>query len=155
MASCPLCSAARSTPDKRRSKVLAVTLIEPEFAVYCCNHCEAQGYTRPDTPLRVVDIAEQQRQRDEAKCHAEKEKQERTRQALTLWNEAQQCRGSPIEDYLYHTRGLGDWLDNSHSSRRCFVITRAARLAVSACRACWHWSVRLRQTLPSPFIGRR
>ena len=111
MAPCPLCSAARSTPDKRRSKVLAVTLIEPDFAVYYCNHCEAQGYTRPDTPSRVVDLAEQQRQRDKAKRHAEKEKQERTRQALTLWNEAQPCRGSPIENYLYHTRGLGDWLD--------------------------------------------
>jgi hypothetical protein len=52
MAMCPLCSGTRRTPQKRHSKVLAVTLIEPEFAVYHCNHCEAQGYCRPDTPPR-------------------------------------------------------------------------------------------------------
>ena len=111
MAMCPLCSESRRTPRKRHSKVLAVTLIEPEFAVYYCNHCDAQGYCRPDTPLRVADIAEQQRRRDEAKRHAEKERQKRTRQALTLWNEAQSCRSSPIENYLYYTRSIGDWLD--------------------------------------------
>ena len=111
MATCPLCSERRRTPQKRHSKVLAVTLIEPEFAVYYCNHCEAQGYCRPDMASRVVDLAEQQRRREEAKRHVEKEKQERSRQALTLWNEALPCRASPIEDYLYHTRGLGDWLD--------------------------------------------
>ena len=50
MATCSLCSEGRRTPQKRHSKVLAVTLIEPEFAVYYCNHCEAQataGRTRP------------------------------------------------------------------------------------------------------------
>ena len=111
MAMCPLCSEGRRTPQKRHSKVLAVTLIEPEFAVYYCNHCEARGYCRPDTPSRVVDLAEQQRRRDEAKRHAQEEKRDRTRRALTLWNDAQPCRGSPIESYLYHTRGIGDWLD--------------------------------------------
>src|SRR6516165_11397176 len=86
MATCPLCSEGRRTPQKRHSKVLAVTLIEPEFAVYYCNHCEAHGYCRPDTPTsRVVDLAEQERRREEAGHHAEKEKQERTRKALTLW----------------------------------------------------------------------
>jgi hypothetical protein len=34
MTTCPLCSANRRTAQKRHSKVLAVTLIEPEFAVY-------------------------------------------------------------------------------------------------------------------------
>jgi hypothetical protein len=111
MATCPLCSGSRRTPQKRHSKVLAVTLIEPEFAVYYCNHCEAQGYCRPDTPSRVIDLAEQERRRDEAKRHAEEEKRDRTRQALTLWNDAQPCRGSPIESYLCLTRGIGDWLD--------------------------------------------
>jgi hypothetical protein len=111
MAMCPLCSEGRRTPQKRHSKVLAVTLIEPEFAVYYCNHCEARGYCRPDTPSRVVDLAEQQRRWDEAKRHAQEEKRDRTRRALTLWNDAQPCRGSPIEDYLYYSRGIGDWLN--------------------------------------------
>jgi putative DNA primase/helicase len=112
MTTCPLCSANRRTAQKRHSKVLAVTLIEPEFAVYYCNHCEAQGYCRPDTPTRhITVIAERQRLQEQAKRHAESEKQDRTRQALTLWNEGQPGRGSPVEDYLYYTRGIGDWLD--------------------------------------------
>ena len=111
MATCPQCSESRRTPQKRHSKVLAVNLIEPEFAVYYCNHCDAQGYCRPDTPSRVIDIAQQQHRREESKRYAEKEKQDRVCQALRLWNEAQPCRGSPIEGYLYYTRGIGDWLD--------------------------------------------
>jgi hypothetical protein len=112
MAVCPLCSDNRRTPQKRHSKVLAVTLLEPEFAVYYCNHCDASGYSRPDAPRRVVDVAEQQRRQDEVRRHSDKEKQERTRLALALWNDAKPFRGSPAEDYLHYTRGIGDWLDS-------------------------------------------
>jgi hypothetical protein len=113
MATCPACSHRRRTANRRNHKVLAITLLEPEFAVYYCNHCETQGHCRPDSPSRIVDWAQQQRLRDRARHHAQEEKQERTRQALTIWNEAQAqpCRGSPIEDYLYYSRGIGDWLD--------------------------------------------
>jgi putative DNA primase/helicase len=111
MATCPLCSSLRSTVQKRSAKVLAVDLIEPEFAVYFCNHCQTNGYCRPDTSSRVVNLAEQRRRRDEVRHHAEKEKQERSRQALTLWNEGQPFRGSPAEDYLHHTRSIGNWLN--------------------------------------------
>jgi hypothetical protein len=111
MATCPLCSGSRRTPQKRHSKVLAVTLIEPEFAVYYCNHCEAQGYCRPDRPSRVVGLAEQQRRRQVATRHVEQEKQERTRQALMLWTEARPFHGSPAEDYLHRGREIGEWLD--------------------------------------------
>src|SRR5262249_55007384 len=101
MAVCPLCSANRRTPQKRHSKVLAINLLESEFAVYYCNHCGTQGYAYPESRSRNLDLAEQQRRRDEANRHAEKEKQARTQQALKLWEEAKPCRGSPIEDYLY------------------------------------------------------
>jgi putative DNA primase/helicase len=111
MAACPLCSDGRRTAQKRHSKVLAVNLVEPEFAVYYCNHCEAQGYCRPQPRSRVIDLAEQQRRREEAKRHAEKEKQNRARQALAIWKEAQSFRGSAAEDYLLRTRRIGDWLD--------------------------------------------
>ena len=110
MAACPLCSENRRTPQKRQSKVLAVTLLDPEFAVYYCNHCEAQGHCRPDFSSRVVDFAEQKGRRNEAMRQAETEKQERTRRALALWNEGKPWQGSPIEDYLCYTRGIGDWL---------------------------------------------
>jgi putative DNA primase/helicase len=111
MAVCPLCSADRRTPQKRHSKVLAINLIEPEFAVYFCNHCGENGYCHPNAPRRVVDLAEQQRRRDEAKRHAETERQKRKDQALKLWDEGQPFRGSPAQSYLLHTRGIGDWLD--------------------------------------------
>ena len=112
MTVCPLCSGQRRTSHKRQSKVLAVTLLEPEFAVYYCNHCEAQGYCRSYTPGRViVSFEEQQRRRAAADRHAADEKRQRTRQALKLWDEASPCRGSPIEDYFYYTRGIGDWFD--------------------------------------------
>jgi len=112
MAICPACSEARRTSQKRKSKVLAVNLIEPEFAVFFCNHCEAKGFSYPERRSHVVDQGEMQRRRDEAKRHAESEKQKRTWQAMGLWNEAQPCRGSPVEKYLYYTRGIGDWLDS-------------------------------------------
>jgi putative DNA primase/helicase len=111
MSTCPTCSEGRRTPLKRKSKVLAVTLVEPEFAVYYCNHCDAKGFSYPETPSRAVDLTELQRRRDEATRHAAKEKQSRSQQALALWNEAQPFRGTPAEDYLVKTRNIGDWLD--------------------------------------------
>ena len=110
MAVCPLCSEQRRTIQKRRSKVLAVNRTEPDFAIFYCNHCEAQGYVRPDTPDRVVDFVERQRRREEGDRKVEADKATRTRAALELFKEAQPCRGSPIEDYLYHTRKIGEWL---------------------------------------------
>jgi hypothetical protein len=111
MASCPMCSAQRRTAKKRHSKVLAVALVEPEFAVYYCNHCGANGYVHPDTRSRPIDSTELQRQREAAARYAAQEKRKRTQQALKLWDEAQAFRGSPAETYLHHTRGIGDWLD--------------------------------------------
>jgi Toprim domain len=112
MAICPECSPLRRTPQKRHSKVLAVTLHEPEFAVFYCNHCGANGYCHPDRPTRVVvDIAEQQRRRAEADRHAAAERQQRTNAARAIWREAQPFRGSPAEVYLADTRGIGEYLD--------------------------------------------
>jgi putative DNA primase/helicase len=111
MAICPCCSENRRTPQKRQSKVLAVTLFDPEFAVYYCNHCEAQGYCRPDFSPRVFDLAEHQRRRDEATRLAETEKQERTRRALAIYDEGNVYSGSPAENYLSHTREIGNWLE--------------------------------------------
>jgi hypothetical protein len=111
MATCPLCSESRRSPQKRHSKVLAVTLVEPEFAVYYCNHCEAQGFSHPNAPSRVVNLVELQQRRDEAKRLAETEKRERINRALRLWNEGELYHKSPADRYLRDTRGIGDWLD--------------------------------------------
>jgi hypothetical protein len=107
MAVCPLCSSTRRTPQKRASKVLAVNLLAPDFAVYFCNHCGESGYSHPDKC--VVDRTEQKCR--QATQHAETERQKRQEQALRLWHAGRPFRGSPAEDYLLHTRGIGDWLD--------------------------------------------
>jgi hypothetical protein len=111
MASCPMCSAQRRTAKKRHSKVLAVALVEPEFAVYYCNHCGANGYVHPEGSSRAPISQELQQQREAADRYAAQEKRKRTQQALKLWDEAQAFRGSLAETYLYQTRGIGDWLD--------------------------------------------
>jgi putative DNA primase/helicase len=100
MATCPLCSDKRSNAQNRRSKVLAVNLIEPEFAVYFCNHCRANGYCRPDTPSRLIDLAEQRRRREEAQRYALAEQQRRTESALSIWNEGVDPAGTAAETYL-------------------------------------------------------
>jgi hypothetical protein len=111
VAPCPLCSDFRRTPQKRRSEVLAVTQLGPDFAVYYCNHCEAQGYACPETRGKVIDFTELQRQRNAAKRLADDERAKRIKLALDIWNQRKPFRGSPAETYLYHTRGIGDWLD--------------------------------------------
>ena len=111
MAACPMCSAQRRTAKKRTSKVLAVALVEPEFAVYYCNHCGTNGYVHPDTRSKPVDHTELQHRREQADRYAAQEKRKRTQQALKLWDGAQPSRGSLAETYLYQIRGIGDWLD--------------------------------------------
>jgi hypothetical protein len=120
MAVCPLCSDGRRTPQRRGSKVLAVNLIEPEFALYYCNHCGANGYAHPDKPCQIIDLAEHKRRREEANRHAQAEKSKRTEQALQLWQAATAFRSSPAEVYLKHTRGIGDWLDGFASLDQVF-----------------------------------
>jgi hypothetical protein len=121
MAPCPLCSANRKTAAKRNSKVLAVTLVEPDFAIYFCNHCGVSGWARPESsrnkPInpRLRGIAEQkelQRQREQADRFAFEEKKRRTHQALKIWDEGLLFHGSPAETYLQETRGIGEWLDS-------------------------------------------
>src|SRR5262249_35585435 len=81
------------------------------FAIFSCLHCGISGHVRPDTPSRVIDFAERQRRRDEARRDEEAERQDRIAGALKIWKQRRPFRGSPAEDYLYYTRGIGDWLD--------------------------------------------
>jgi hypothetical protein len=112
MTTCPLCSDGRRNAQSRRRKVLAINRIEPEFAVFYCNHCQASGHSRPDGPGRVIDLAERRRQRQSAERLIAADKKERTGRALKLWDEAQTFRGSPAESYLRNTRCIGEWLDH-------------------------------------------
>jgi hypothetical protein len=111
LATCPLCSGKRRSVQHRRAKVLAVNLIEPDFAIYYCNHCAMSGHSRPDIPGRVVNHVELSRHRQEAERLTATDKKERSRRALALWNDAEPFHASPAETYLRETRGIGDWLD--------------------------------------------
>jgi Toprim domain len=113
MATCPVCSDTRRTTLKRKSKVLAVTLREPDFAVYYCNHCELSGYAHSDRPgrHRVIDFVEIKRRQAEAAHHAEVNRRERTENALRLWEQGTTWHSSPAWSYLYYSRGLATWLD--------------------------------------------
>jgi putative DNA primase/helicase len=112
MATCPLCSEKRRTPQKRKSKVLAVNRLEAEFAVYFCNHCDASGYAHPESRSPIINLAERERRQDQTKRLCEADRGERIKRALALWNESRPGRCSPIEEYLFYTRGVGEWLDS-------------------------------------------
>jgi hypothetical protein len=82
LATCPLCSGKRRSVQHRRAKVLAVNLIEPDFAIYYCNHCAMSGHSRPDIPGRVVNHVELSRHRQEAERLTATDKKERSRRAF-------------------------------------------------------------------------
>jgi hypothetical protein len=110
-APCPVCSHLRSTRLKQRSKCFGVQVRGDGYAVFNCLNCGAHGNVFRDAPAQVVDFAERQRQRDEARHRAEQDRSERTRSALRLWDQGQPFRGSAAEDYLLRVRGVGNWLD--------------------------------------------
>jgi hypothetical protein len=70
-----------------------------------------RGYVHPDTPSRVIDLAEVRRRQAEAERKEREHDQQRTASALKLWDQRKPFRGSPAETYLRDTRGIGDWLE--------------------------------------------
>jgi len=58
---------------------------------------------RPGTPGRVIKVNFAERRKDDTA--------ERTESALKIWKQRRPFRGSPAEDYLHYSRGIGDWLD--------------------------------------------
>ena len=106
---CPACS---NTRRKKRDRCFAVTLKEPDFAIYNCLHCGDHGYVHPDRPShQVIDLAEQRRRRIKTERHDREDKQKRTAAALEIWGDSWPFSPSPACDYLRITRRLGDYLD--------------------------------------------
>jgi hypothetical protein len=108
---CPFCSESRGTTASRRAKVFAVTLKDPDFAIFNCVHCGESGYVHPDAPAKIIDFAEHHKRRVEAKRREQEDEQNRIGFALRIWDECLPLHGSPAEVYLRDTRGIGDWLD--------------------------------------------
>jgi hypothetical protein len=107
---CPVCSHRRKRHNQTK-KVFAVKLVEPDFAIFHCAHCGEGGYVHPEGSGQVVDLAERQRQREEAQRREREYNERRTASALKLWGERQPFWGSPAETYLRKTRCIGDWLE--------------------------------------------
>src|SRR6266700_5365692 len=87
LSTCPLCSEHRS-PANRRARCFAVTLREADFAIFNCLNCGAHGHVRPDKAT-VIDFAERQRLRDEARRRDAEDARKRTGRALELWGSRQ------------------------------------------------------------------
>jgi hypothetical protein len=106
---CPACSHTRR---KKRDRCFAVTLKEPDFAIYNCVHCGDHGYVHPDRPShQVIDLAEQRRRRIKTERRDREDKQKRTAAALEIWDDSWPFSPIPACDYLRITRRLGDYLD--------------------------------------------
>src|SRR5262249_23516174 len=101
----------RSTNAKRRSKCLGIQRRSEDYAVFNCLNCGVHGNVFRDDPQPVIDFAERQRQRDRARQRDETQKQQRIHAASRIWDRRQPFRNSPAEDYIFHTRGIGEWLD--------------------------------------------
>lgn len=107
---CPFCSGLRRHANQRRP-VFAVTLKEPDFAIYNCAHCGEFGYVHPERQSQVIDLTQRKQLRAEADKREREDKQKRTAYALDLWSRRRAFRASPAETYLRDTRGIGDWLE--------------------------------------------
>src|SRR6266487_2170700 len=151
---CPICSEHRS-PANRRARCFAVRLKDPDFAIFNCLNCGISCHVRPDTPARVIDFAEQQRLRNEARRRDEDDRAERTESALRVWKQRRPFRGSPAEDYLYYTRGIGDWLDVFPYLDEAFGFHPKCTFGSDRLPSCWHWSATSKLTPRSAFIALR
>ena len=76
-----------------------------------CAHCGESGYVHPERSAQVIDLTERKRLREQSELREAKDKQERTKYALELWNARRPFTGSPAETYLRVTRGIGDWIE--------------------------------------------
>lgn len=103
-AQCPLCSARRSTTQKRRAKVLRIWRPEKDFASYHCAHCGEGGYAF-DRGGKEMDPIKLARMRAEQEERARLHKTDRLAKARWLWSQRQRIDGTPAERYLRNARG--------------------------------------------------
>lgn len=99
---CPLCSPDRRSPVNRVRKVLRVWRTDRGFATWCCARCGTRGYAS-DHVARKRDLHALGKARAEAPSFAAgktKDDDARRAQAMTIWKEAQDPRGTLIENYL-------------------------------------------------------
>jgi hypothetical protein len=101
---CPRCSALRSSPARRRLKVLKIWRNQPDFASFNCVHCGASGYARDDA-CGPPDRSKIAKVRAEAAEQHRLHKAKRLRKAKWLWSIREPIVGSIAETYLRGGRG--------------------------------------------------
>jgi hypothetical protein len=102
---CPLCSAARSTPAHRKAKVFRVWKAAPDFLTYHCIHCGEKGYLRSEdsTP---IDLAQVARLKAEATRRNNADNAKRSSKALRMWRASRLLKGTIGETYLRKARRI-------------------------------------------------
>jgi hypothetical protein len=93
---CPFCSPGRSTPLKRKRRVLCTWMKQDNFISYSCAHCGERGYARREGATSTKPTGR----------HDPAEYETRHRQkARWLWRVSKSARGTPVEHYL-RSRGI-------------------------------------------------
>jgi hypothetical protein len=103
---CPLCSANRSTSEKRCRNVFRVWRDTADFLTFHCCHCGESGWLKPDHAT-TVDLAQISRLREQARQREEGIRLRRMSKARSLWRAALPIKGTPAEIYLRNVRGIG------------------------------------------------
>jgi hypothetical protein len=104
---CPLCSAARSTPANRREKIFRVWRVEENFASFFCVHCGESGYVRGGDKVTPPDPVKLAAARAEADERNRIHKAKRLSTARYLWSLRKPIAGTIADKYLRSARGYG------------------------------------------------
>ncbi len=104
---CPLCGPFRSTPAKRRLKVLRVWRDQADFARFHCAHCEAKGWAADNSSgaTKRPAPAEAEKIKAEILIREAEHEQRRRLTALKLWQRRKPAVGTVVETYLREARG--------------------------------------------------
>ncbi|MFZ1106768.1 MAG: toprim domain-containing protein [Rhodomicrobium sp.] len=103
---CPLCSASRSTAEKRKRKVLRVWREEEDFLTYHCVHCGEKGWLCKDGDAALLNLERIEAGRKEAQDREREARQQRIGKARYLWRASRPIQRTPAERYLREVRGI-------------------------------------------------
>jgi hypothetical protein len=103
---CPLCSASRSTAEKRKRKVFRVWREAEDFLTYHCIHCGEKGWLCKDGDAAPLNLERIEAVRKEAQDREREARQQRIVKARYLWRASRPIQRTPAERYLREVRGI-------------------------------------------------
>jgi hypothetical protein len=102
---CPLCSANRSTAEKRKRKVFRIWRKDENFLTFYCIHCGEKGWLRRGNSI-PVDFNRLHELRRESEKLEREERLRRMGKARALWSFSRDIRGTLAERYFREVRGI-------------------------------------------------